>query len=68
MVANPGKFQLMYLGTNEYRSIFIDNMKIKPQDEVQLLDLIIDKKLHFHSYISYICNKANSKISQLLRL
>ena len=37
MVANPGKFQLMYLGTNEYRSIFIDNMEIK--DEVQLLGL-----------------------------
>ena len=43
-------------------------MEIKPQDEVQLLGLIIDKKLNFHSHISYICNKANSKISQLIRL
>ena len=68
MVANPGKFQLMYLGTNENRSIFIDNMEIKPQDEVELLGLKIDKKQNFRSHINHICNKANSKISQLIIL
>ena len=68
MVANPSKFQLMYLGTNENRSILIDNMEIKPQNEVELLGLKIDKKLNFCSHITNICNKANNKVSELIRL
>ena len=63
MVSNPAKFQLMFLGTNENRSIFINNMEIKPQNKVELLGLKIDNKLNFQSHIKFICNKANCKIS-----
>ena len=68
LVSNPGKFQLMFLGTNENKSIFIGNMEIKPQDQVELLGLKIDKKLNFRNHINYICNKANCKISELIRI
>ena len=68
LIANPGKFQLMYLGTKESRPILIAGTELKPQDEVKLLGLKIDKKLNFKSHVAFICNKANSKISQLIRL
>ena len=68
MVANPSKFQLMFLGTKETRSIFIKNLEIKPQNEVELLGIKIDDKLNFRSHINSICNKANYKVSELIRL
>ena len=43
-------------------------MEIKPQNEVELLGLKIDKKLNFCSHITNICNKANNKVSELIRL
>ena len=65
LVSNHGKFQFMFLRTNENKFIFIGNMEIKPQDQVEFLGLKIDKKLKFRNDINYICNKANCKISEL---
>ena len=44
MVSNPAKFLLMFFGTNENRSIFINNMEIKPQNEEESLGLKIANK------------------------
>ena len=47
MVANPAKFQLMYLGNIlniNTLSMYIRNEKILPTDEVKLLGVKIDKK------------------------
>ena len=54
MVANPAKFQLMYLGNIlniNTLSMYIGNEKILPTDEVKLLGIKIDKKLSFKNHI-----------------
>ena len=48
MVANPGKFQIMFLGsyTNNRKITFmIENKRVKSRSEVKLLSITIDDKL-----------------------
>ena len=48
MVANPGKFQLMFLGSNIDNSkitFMIENKRVKSRSEVKLLGSTIDDKL-----------------------
>ena len=71
MVANPVKFQLMYLGniTNfDNLSILIGKEKLLPTDEVKLLGVKIDRKLSFNAHIKGFCSKASNKISALRRI
>ena len=53
MVANPAKFQLMFLGNNipENDSFSLAGQIIYAKNEVELLGIAIDCKLNFSSHI-----------------
>ena len=70
LVANPSKFQLMFLGTKDYNnlSLDIDNSTVSATVEVELLGITIDNKLSFSSHIKKICKNANNKLCAIIRL
>ena len=68
MVANPVKFQMMFLGKKVDSKLHL-NVKIIPEDElVKLLGVTIDNNLNFNSYIKEICGIVNQKTSAFSRL
>ena len=69
LVANPGKFQIMFLGLTDIIPIAmnISGKFITVQDEVTLLGIIIDKQLNFSAHIKKLCKNANNKTSVLVR-
>ena len=70
MVANPEKFQVMFLGITDPTTVYInlgDNINIFGKTEVELLGITIDNKLTFKSHIQRLCRLANNKISALVR-
>ena len=70
MVVNPSKFQAIFLG-NKGKSnlcIEIDGSSIKPNKEVKLLGVTIDKDLNFNSHVRILCRQANQKVNALLRI
>ena len=70
MVANPVKFQLMFLGnkTSENYSFSLSRQIISKSNEVELLGIIIDNKLNFSSHIKKVCKNANNKISAFINM
>ena len=70
LVANPGKFQVMFLGRNlsKENHFFIDNKKVSVSSSVTLLGVIIDDKLTFKDHVDKICNFANFKTYALRRI
>ena len=69
MVVNPDKFQVMFLGSGgDGLSLDICDFTIRGKDTVKLLGITLDRKLSFSNHISEICDKANRKISALLRI
>ena len=70
MVANPKKFQLMFLGLkgNRRLRLNIQENKISTTDHVKLLGIEIDKKLKFNKHIETVCFKVNQKINAFSRL
>ena len=70
MVANPDKFQLMFLGkkVKDPINLSVNNISIKSVDSVKLLGVEIDNKLNFVEHIKNICKKANNKTNALLRI
>ena len=70
LVANPEKFQLMFLGINSDSSLRlrVHNIEIKSQSHVKLLGIEIDNKLRFDLHIRNICSVANKKINCLRRI
>ena len=65
MVANPGKFQVMFLGSkidNCKITFAIENKQIKCKREVKLLGITIDEKLTFTKHIANICSLAKQQI------
>ena len=70
MVANPSKFQVMFMGLrNDCRICTeIDKMVIITVDKVKLLGVIIDSKLKFGEHVKSLCLKANRNVSTLSRL
>ena len=62
MVANPGKFQVIFLGSsiNNNNIIFIvENKNTKSNNEVELLGITIDHKLTFTKHTNNLCNTAS---------
>ena len=54
MVANPGKFQIMFLGSNIDNSkitFVIENKRAKSRKKVKLIGITIDDKLSFTTHI-----------------
>ena len=71
MVANLGKFQIMFLGSkidNSKITFAIENKQIKCKREVKLLGITIDEKLTFTKYIANICSLANNRLRALTRI
>ena len=50
MVVNPDKFQVMFLGIENSRTILIDNHTITSSETVKLLGITIDRKLTFQPH------------------
>ena len=69
LVANPSKFQLMFLGTTEPAvSLVINGKELVSEAHIERLGIVIDHKLTFSKHIQNICKTANNKVSQLLRM
>ena len=70
MVANPGKFQLMFLGMKgtEHLGLNINGQIIRASDKVKLLGVTIDKKLTFGQHIEELCTKVSIKVKAFSRL
>lgn len=70
MVANPKKFQVMFLGTRKHIDLCLDiNGKTSRTTKyVNLLGINIDWKLKFNNHASEICSIANNKAKALARL
>ena len=68
MVANPDKFQTIFLGTTQSVDIMIGNFTITSSHEVKLLGVTLDYKMTFYPYIQNICGKALAKTKALMRI
>ena len=71
MVANPGKFQIMFLGSNIDNSkitFMIENKRVKSRREVKLLGITIDDKLSFTTHIENLCSTASNSLRALARI
>ena len=71
MVANPGKFQIMFLGSeidNSKVTFAIEKEQIKCKREVKLLGITIDEKLTFAKHIANIYSLANNRLRALTRI
>ena len=69
MVANPDKFQAIFLGIKENSVIVHAGSKnISNSKTVKLLGVTIDDQLTFYPHVLEICKKASNKIKALLRI
>ena len=71
MVANPGKFQLMFLRSKIDSSkitFAIENKQIKFKREVNILGITIDEKFTFTKHIANICSLASNRLRALTRI
>jgi len=70
LVANPSKYQLMFLGVKSKKDLFIsfENSKILATDSVELLGVTLDNKLSFSTHIKNLCKTANNKLAAIIRL
>ena len=68
MVANPDKFQTIFLGTPQNVDIEIGSFTITSSNEVKLLGITLDRKLTFYPHIQNICGKTLSKTKALMRI
>ena len=70
MVANPTKFQVMFLGLkkNQHLVLEINGEAITTSKEVKLLGFTIDSKLNFKSHVKALCVKTNRKVSASARV
>ena len=70
-VVNPGKFQIMFLGSNIDNSkitFMIENKRVKSRSEVKLLGITIDDKLSFSTHIEDLCSTASNRLRVLARI
>ena len=67
MVANPSKFQLMFLSKykNIEKSLSFDGKTIESSDIVKLLGITLDKNINFKRHIQNIFHKANNTVESL---
>ena len=70
MIANPEKFQIMFLGLSDQRCLClnIEGKKLPSTDTVKLLGIQIDNKLKLNKHIHELCLKVNQKVSAFARL
>ena len=71
MVAKPGKFQIMFLGSNIDNSnitFMIGNKRVKSRSEVKRPGITIDDKLSFTTHIENLCRTASNRLRALARI
>ena len=71
MVVHPGKFQIMFLGSNNDNSkiaFIIENKRAKFKSGVKLLGITIDDKLSFTTHIENLCSTASNRLRALARI
>ena len=71
MVANPSKFQIMFLGSNidnNEITFMVEDKKVRSKTEVKLLGITIDDKLSFNKHISNLCITASNRLRALARI
>ena len=70
MVANPKKFQLIFLGLIMYRGLRLDieGNKVSGADCAKLLGIEMDNKLKFDKHITALYSKVSKKISAFSKL
>ena len=70
MVANPDKFQMMFIGLKESKRYChdINGNIIVNTDTVKLLGVTIDSKLNFREHVTHICKKMNQKTGAFSRI
>ena len=70
MIANPEKFQIMFLGLSDQRCLRlnIEGKKLPATNTVKLLGIQIDNKLKLNKHIHELCSKVNQKVSAFARL
>ncbi len=69
MVANPAKFQVIFLGTGiNITGLNINGKFVEATDTVKLLGVTLDNKLNFVPHIKDMCYKARNKTKALLRI
>ena len=70
MLANPTKFQVMFLGLKKNQNLVleINGEAIAASKEVKLLGVTIDSKLNFKSHVKALCMKTNRKVSAFARV
>ena len=63
MAANPGKFLVIFMGLEKGQtlSLEINDITIRTTEEVKLLGITIDSKLHFQSHVEAICKWQTKK-------
>ena len=69
MLANPDKFQAIYLNCPvENINLHINSKIIQPDKDVKLLGVILDNNLNFEAHIKHVCKKAGNHLNVLKRL
>ena len=70
MVANPGKFQVMFLGLLKSANICIeiDGLVLVPKNNVKLLGITIDSDLKFTNHVKSSCRKTSKKVTACSRV
>ena len=64
MVANPTKFQAMFLGRHDIQlKINVHSREIAVQSFVKLLGIQVNNKLTFNDHVSTICKKSGNVIN-----
>ena len=71
MAANPGKFQIMFLGLNidnNKITFMVEDKRVQSKNEVKLLGITIDDKLLFTKHIANLCSTASNRWRALARI
>ena len=71
MVANPSKFQVMFLESNidnNEITFMVEDKKVRSKTEVKLLGITIDDKLSFDKHISNLCSTGSNCLRALSRI
>ena len=70
MKANPEKFQFMILSKKSYepRKLSVNTFTIDETDEVELLELTIDRELNFSKHIDKLYRNVQYKLHALKRI
>ena len=69
-VANPEKFQLMFIGLKDDIKLCIDmnGNVVQVTDSVKLLGVTIDSMLYFNQHVRSICKKASNIVRAFSRI